>query len=426
MIVYPSRRALTPFFVFIAILVGLYLVTLAIFWILARPTTLDLQIMTVVLAAAIAGVGVIGFIAFRLGWIHRMTRINDVILATYVLASLSALFIVWISARLLFIETYDVFVVTILMLFGGGVVVAFGYLQSSILAEKVAALSAAAEALALGRYHVRVEIEENDELIRLAGILNAMAAKLERADQRERQLSRLRRDLNAWIAYDLRVPMLSALTVVDSIAEGLVTDPDMFKRYLHIARRDLNALSNLIDDLNDMTQADITGIRLERAPTRLCDLIESTIEELTSVAAQKEVTLTSRCEANIPPVSIDARQINRVLNNLVGDAIQRVPRGGSVKLNAYPARSGALIEITDTYTGMRPEDVAAAIKLFFGEEDVRSQAEETARLRLALADVIVRAHGSQIRPQRLGDRGMRLVFALTQDGAATNPLTRRM
>jgi signal transduction histidine kinase len=182
----------------------------------------------------------------------------------------------------------------------------------------------------------------------------------------------------------------------------------------------------LIDDLNDMTQADITGIRLERAPTRLCDLIESTIEELTSVAAQKEVTLTSRCEANIPPVSIDARQINRVLNNLVGDAIQRVPRGGSVKLNAYPARSGALIEITDTYTGMRPEDVAAAIKLFFGEEDVRSQAEETARLRLALADVIVRAHGSQIRPQRLGDRGMRLVFALTQDGAATNPLTRRM
>ncbi len=426
MIIYPSRRSLTPFMVFVAILVALHLSTLASFWLFARPTSLDLLIMAAVLGAAIAGVGVIGFVAYRLGWIHRMPRLTNTLLATYVLAGLLALLIVWIAARLLFIETYDVFVVTILMFFAGGIVVAIGYIQSSMLAEKLDALSAAAESLAMGRYHVRVEIEDQDELTRLAGIFNAMAAKLEKADQRERQLVRLRRDLNAWIAFDLRVPLLSARTMVESIAEGLVTDPEMFNRYLHVARRDINALSNLIDDLTDMAQVDIAGIRLERAPARIGALIDITIEELASVAAQKDVTLTSRCEANIPPISIDARQISRVLTNLVGDAIQRVPKGGSVKLNAYPARSGALIEITDTYTGMRPEDVDTTFKLFFGEEDVRSQTHETVRLRLALADAIVRAHGSQIRPQRLGDQGLRLVFALTQDGTTLNPLTRGM
>jgi signal transduction histidine kinase len=253
-----------------------------------------------------------------------------------------------------------------------------------------------------------------------------MAAKLEAADRKEHQLDRLRRDLTAWIGYDLRVPLLSSRTMIESIAEGLVTDPDMLSRYLRIARRDINALSDLIDDLYDMAQLDVTGIRLERAPAHIDDLIETTIDALHHAAEQKNITLTSRCAPNIPPIPMDVRQISRVLNNLVGDALHRLPKGGSVKINAYPTRNGALIEITDTFEGLRPEDAATIFKLFFGEEDVRGQTEETVRLRLALADAVVRAHGSQIRPQRLGTQGLRLVFALTQDGAIVSPGARGM
>ncbi|MCB0054381.1 MAG: hypothetical protein KDE24_33090, partial [Caldilinea sp.] len=113
-------------------------------------------------------------------------------------------------------------------------------------------------------------------------------------------------------------------------------------------------------------------------------------------------------------------------NNLVSDAIHRVPKGGSVRMNAYPTRNGALIEIADFYEGARPEDIATTLKLFFGDEDVRSQANETTRLRLALADAVVRAHGSEIRPQRIGDQGLRLVFALTEDGDRATPAQRGM
>jgi K+-sensing histidine kinase KdpD len=185
-------------------------------------------------------------------------------------------------------------------------------------------------------------------------------------------------------------------------------------------------LSDLIDDLCDMAQVDVTGIRLERTPAHIGELIQTTVEELAQTAAQKDVQLTARCAPNIPPVSIDVRQISRVLNNLVGDAIQRVPKGGAVKLNAYPERNGALVEITDIYEGERSEDAMTTFKLFFGEDDVRSQTQETPRLRLALADVVVRAHGSRIRPQRLGDQGLRLVFALTKEGVGVNPLKRGM
>lgn len=426
MIVYPVRRSVTPFMWFVAALLGLYVATLGFFWLFASPTLLDMQIMAAVLGAAIAFVGITGFVAYRRRWIYRIPRVGTVVLAAYLLAAILILVIVWITAELLFINPYDAVLVSILMLFASGIVATIGYMQSAALSEKLESLTGAAELLAMGRYHVRVEIDDNDELSRLAEVFNAMASKLESADRKERQLDGLRRDLTAWIGYDLRVPLLSTRAMVESIAEGLVADPDMLSRYIRIARRDINALSDLIDDLFDMAQLDITGIRLERTLTDIGDLIDATVETLAHAAEQKHITLTGRCAAGIPPIGVDVRQISRVLNNLVGDAIHRVPKGGSVRINAYPARNGALIEITDTYEGLRPEDVATTFKLFFGDDDVRSQTQESVRLRLALADAIVRAHGSQIRPQRIGDQGLRLVFALTQDGASSSPTTRGM
>lgn len=426
MIVYPVRRSITPFMWFTAALLGLYITTLTFFWWFALPTSLDFQIMATLLGVGVAVVGVTGFVAYRLRYIYRIPRVGTVVLVGYLLAAGLILVIMWGAATLLFIHSYDALLITILMLFASGVVASIGYMQSAAITEKLASLTGAAEALAMGRYHVRVEINDNDELSRLAAVFNAMAAKLETADRKERQLDRLRRDLTAWIGYDLRVPLLSSRTMVESIAEGLVTDPDMFNRYLRIAQRDINALSDLIDDLYDLAQLDVTGIRLERTPAHIDALIEATVDALRHIAEQKNITLTCRCAPNIPPIPIDVRQINRVLNNLVGDALHRVPKGGSVKINAYPTRNGALIEITDTFEGLRPEDADAIFKLFFGEEDVRSQTNETVRLRLALADAVVRAHGSQIRPQRLGTQGLRLVFALTHDGVSVSPSARGM
>jgi len=411
---------------FVAALIGLYLATLAFFWWFALPTMLDFQIMAALLGAGIAVVAITGFVAYRMRYIYRIPRAGTVVLAGYLLAAGLILIIMWISAGLLFIHSYDALLVIILMLFASGVVASVGYMQSAAITEKLASLTGAAELLAMGRYHVRVEIDDNDELSRLAEVFNAMAAKLEAADRKERQLDRLRRDLTAWIGYDLRVPLLSSRTMVESIAEGLVTDPDMLNRYLRIARRDINALSDLIDDLYDMAQLDVTGIRLDRSPAQISDLIETTVDALLHMAELKNIALTGRCSPNIPPIMMDVRQISRVLNNLVGDALHRVPKGGSVKINAYPTRNGALIEITDTFEGLRPEDADTIFKLFFGEDDVRGQTQETVRLRLALADAVVRAHGSQIRPQRLGTQGLRLVFALTQDGAAVAPSARGM
>lgn len=425
MIIYPVRRSLTPFMWFVALLVGLYAATLLAFWWLAQPTPFDLRLLAMVLGGAIGLIGAGGFFAYRLGWVQRIPRPGGAMFAGFLLAALLPLPFIWTAAQMLFIETYDALVAMILMFFAAGVVISLGFLQTALFAEKLNALTAAIEHLRMGRYHVRAEIDDDGELARLADALAALAAKLESTDRKERQLERMRRNLTAWIGYDLRVPLVAARSSLENVVEGLTSDPEASKRYLQMAWRNLNALSDLIDDLYDMAQMDVGGIHVERIEASICTLVEATFAELSPMAAQKGVTLFYRCDPNTPPLSIDTRQIGRVLNNLVSDAIQRTPKGGSVKLNIHPSRHSVLVEITDMANGNPSEDLATLFKLLFSEDDARNQPQETPRLRLALADAIVRAHGSRIHPQRLGDQGLRLVFALARADTA-NPLIRGM
>lgn len=337
MIIYPVRRSLTPFVWFVVLLVGLYGVTLFIFWRLARPTSFDLQLLTILLGGAVGVIGAGVFFAHRLGWLQRIPYPGGAMFAEFLLAALLPLPFIAVATRLLFIEAYDAFVAMILMLFAAGVVIVLGFLQTTLFVEKLDALTGAVEHLRMGRYHVRAEIDDSSELARYANALAVLAAKLETTDRKERQLERMRRNLIAWIGYDLRVPLVAACSSLENVVEGLATDPEMSSHYLQIAWRNLNALSDLIDDLYDMAQLDISGIHLERTEASICALVETTIAELSPLAAQKGVTLTYRCSPDAPPLVINARQIGRVLNNLVSDAIQRTPKGGSVKLNIHPS-----------------------------------------------------------------------------------------
>lgn len=425
MIIYPVRRSLTPFVWFVVLLVGLYGATLFIFWRFAQPTLFDLQLLLIVLGGAVGVIGAGGFFAHRLGWLQRIPYSGGAMFASFLLAALLPLPFTSAAMQLLFIEAYDALVAMILMLFVAGVVIVLGFLQTALFVERLDALTGTVEHLRMGRYHVRAEIEGDDELMRYADALAMLAAKLEAAERKERQLERMRRNLIAWIGYDLRVPLVVARAHLEKVVESPTSNPDTSERCLQIAWRNLNALSDLIDDLYDMAQLEVSGIHLERTEVSICSLVEATVAELSPMAAQKGVTFTYRCDPDAPRLLIDARQIGRVLNNLVSDAIQRTPKGGSVKLNSHPSKHNVLVEITDMANGSSSEDLKTLLNLLFDEDDARSLSGDTPRLRLAMADAIIRAHGSQIHPQRLGDQGLRLVFALAR-ADVVNPLIRGM
>jgi signal transduction histidine kinase len=333
---------------------------------------------------------------------------------------------VWWTARLMFLNDHDLTLAIILLVFAGGIAVAFGLFLSAAVTDKIVALNRGAYAIAQGRLRTRVAVDGRDEVAGLAHSFNIMAGQLEDAERKKQELDRLRRDLIAWVGHDLRTPLTSVGATVEALADGMVDDPETRTRYLRTAKREIGVLSSLIDDLFDMAQLDTGGLKLDRSPNAISDLMSDTIERFGPAAQERAVTLSGLAAPGVDPVYIDARQISRVLANLVSNAVRYTPSGGRVTLHAYPTRGGVVVEVTDTGEGIRPEDMPHVFEQFFRGERSRSRATGGSGLGLAIAKAIVEAHNGQIRVESTVGKGSRFVVTLPQtaQAAASHPLQR--
>ena len=184
------------------------------------------------------------------------------------------------------------------------------------------------------------------------------------------------------------------------------------QRYLRTAQRDVRSLALLIDDLFQMAQLDAGGLPLDRQPNAISDLISDTIERFSQLAAERQVTLEGYASAGVDPVLIDAQQIERVLFNLVSNALRHTPAGGRVQVRALPMDQGAQVEVRDTGEGIRPEDLPHIFEQFYRGEKSRSRATGGSGLGLAIAQGIVRAHGGHIDVESQSGQGTRFFFTL--------------
>jgi signal transduction histidine kinase len=423
------ETARRPWRLFLRLLLGSALalgLALAIFWVSMTPPLVAFQAMLVLLGAT-AGVSVlIGFLAYQFGWIRWSPRLSWTLASSYVISSLLTFVNVWWTARLMFLNEHDLTLATILLVFASGIAVAFGLFLSAAVTDKIVALSQGAVAIAQGRLRTRVAVDGRDEIAALARSFNLMAGQLEDAERKKQELDQLRRDLIAWVGHDLRTPLTAVRATVEALADGMVEDPDTRARYLRTAKREIGALSNLIDDLFDMAQLDTGGLKLDRAPNAISDLMSDTIERFRPMAEEKNIALSGLAAPGVDPVYMDARQISRVLMNLVSNAVRYTPAGGRVTLHAYPARAGVVVELTDTGEGIRPEDMPHIFEQFFRGERSRSRATGGSGLGLAIVKAIVEAHNGQIRVESTVGKGTRFLITLPQtaQAAAGHPLQR--
>jgi signal transduction histidine kinase len=399
--------------------------TLAMFLGAMQPPMADFRAMTLFLGGTAAISLAAGLIVYQFGWIHLSPRLGWTLLAVCVLSNALTFLNVWWTARLMFFNEHDLMLATILLLYAGGIATALGFFISAAITDVVSQLSAGARSIANGRFGVRVEVRGRDELAQLATAFNQMAAQLGEAEQRKQELEKLRRDLIAWVGHDLRTPLASVRAMVEALADGVVQEPETAMRYLRTAKRDIGQLSALIDDLFDMAQLDAGGLKLDKRPNSLSDLLSDTLESFHGQAADKGVQLTGMAAPGVDPVLIDARQMGRVLNNLVSNALRHTPAGGQVRLHAYPSRDGIHVEVSDTGEGIRPDDMPHIFEQFYRGEKSRSRATGGAGLGLAIAKAIVEAHGGQIRAESRMGQGTRFMVVFPVGGRGGHPLVRR-
>ncbi len=389
-----------------------FLVALGAYAALASPSLRDLGILALILLASALLSIVVGQLAYRLSWLKRSPRILWTLLAGYALVGILTLLGVLTTALLMFINAQDVRLVAVMLLFGVGIAVSFGYLLATGLSGDARRLVAATDEVAKGRFDVRVEPQGQDEMAALARAFNEMTEALADAAARQRAVEKMRLDLVAWAGHDLRTPLTSVTVIVEALADGLVTDPQTTDRYLQTAKRDLRVLSLLIDDLSLLAQIDAGGLQLTRRVDSLGRLVSEVADSFSLRARQRAVHLVDETEEGLELLSFDALHMRRALSNLLDNAVRHAPEGGTVRVETRSTTEGARIHVWNDGPSIHPDDLPHVFDRFYRGDRSRSRATGGAGIGLAIAKAIVEAHGGAMTVESSQDQGTLFVLTL--------------
>jgi two-component system sensor histidine kinase BaeS len=377
-----------------------------------QPPLADLAQLIIGLALTSLGSWVAAYVLDRMGWWRWPRRILHTLILGSILQAALVLFNVWMTARAMFLSPHDLTLAGILLLFGAGIAVSFGVFVSASLTRGLRRVEQAAERLAGGDLAARVEVDGRDEIARLATTFNRMADQLEAAARQQHELDTLRRDLIAWTSHDLRTPLTSIRVVVEALAEGVIDDPDTVQRYLHSIRSDVASLNRLIDDLFELAQLDAGGMQFDAVSVSLGDLVSDVLERMRALADQRRVRLEGQVAPQVDPVTLDPQKIERVLTNLIGNAIRHTPEGGRVTIDAQRHDGQVRVSVSDTGEGIPAEDLPRVFERFYRSERSRSRSTGGAGLGLAIAKGIVEAHGGTIEVTSRTGEGSTFTFTL--------------
>ena len=262
---------------------------------------------------------------------------------------------------------------------------------------RIRRLRDASSAVAAGDLGTRADEDGPRELSELARSFNVMATELER-------LFDARRELVAWASHDLRTPIASLQAMVEALEDGLA-EPE---EYLPALRSQVRTLSARVDDLFELARIDAGALTLELRDAELTPLVGACVDALAPEAAQRGV----RLETRVAPARArcEPDKIERVLLNLVTNALRHTPSDGAVAVVVSPNGETVQVSVEDTGDGLEPGAERRMFDRFWRGDRARSG--DGAGLGLAIARGLVEAHGGEIWAERRREGGARVSFTL--------------
>ena len=261
-------------------------------------------------------------------------------------------------------------------------------------------LTAAARSLTEGKWDVRVgHTNAPQEVNELGEAFNSLATSLEREDA-------LRRALTADIAHELRTPLAVLQVSIESLLDGLV--PADAKTFQSL-REEAIHLSQVIEDLEQLAEAEAAVLHLERRPVRLDTLVGDALGEFAAVAEASGRRLTSESSPVI--VVADEHRLHQVMSNLLANAVKFTSSGDTIHVRVrLREEHEAEIVVEDSGLGIAPGDLPHIFDRFWRSPDA---AEITGSgIGLAIVKELVEAHhGTVAVESRLG-RGSRFTVVL--------------
>ena len=264
-------------------------------------------------------------------------------------------------------------------------------------------LRATSKRLASGDLGARLpEGRRPAEIADLATSFNDMAANVE-------AIFDARRQLVAWASHDLRTPVAAIQAMFEALEDGLATPEE----YLPAAQEQIRGLSLLIDDLFELAAIDAGALTLQLQSTQLREVVDSCLRAVEAQARARGIRLECQFDGSTPAVAAAPEKVERVLLNLLSNALRHTPSDGSVAVIVEPGDDAVHVAVEDSGIGLAPGSEEHIFERFWKADAARERADSArAGLGLAIARGLVEAHGGTIWAEAHAGGGARIVFAL--------------
>ncbi|GAC1524253.1 MAG: HAMP domain-containing sensor histidine kinase [Marmoricola sp.] len=362
-----------------------------------------LEIIGVAALSALA----VGAVGIGLSWSTRRWSLRWHVLVLVAVAVFGAYLGTLAIARLMFLSTHDLLVVTVV----------------SSVSALVAFVVAAGVGWSLSRWSMALQLQVRQlapgltlhktsegprELREVSRELAATQRRLEQGRLRELRLEEARRELVSWVSHDLRTPLAGMRAMAEALEDDLAPDPKRFHRQI---RAEVDRMTKMVDDLFELSRIHAGVLKLNPTTLDLGDIISEAIAGAYPVAESRNVRIGGSVDDGLE-VTADPAGLSRVLSNLLMNAIRHTPADGVVEIIGRQHDEGIELCISDGCGGLAPEEMARVFDLGWQGSEARtpptSGAPHGAGLGLAIVKGIVEAHRGRVVVENLtGTKGCR-------------------
>ena len=374
----------------------------------------ELQQLVYIMVGAGISTTIISYGLYRLGILQWLYSLRWTLLLIVLFTVALILINMWVLVQLMLMESHYLPTTLTMLVFAGLTAMSFGFFVSKTMTDRLTKLNEAAGKVAEGDLSTRLDVRGNDEIAQLTHSFNTMAHNLQTVDEEKRKLEKTRRDLVAWVSHDLRTPLTSMRVMLEALADGIITDEETQTRYMRNSLTEIEHLSRLIDDLFEMAQLDVGHLQMDYQYASISDLVSDTLGSMMPKARQRNIILNGKVDSDIDLVYIAPDKIQRVLYNLVQNAITYTPDGETGSIHVSQADHCTQVDVHNTGVHIPDDQLGLLFQSFYrGEKSRKSNdGERGTGLGLAIARGFVQAHGGKIWATSSEENGTTFTFTL--------------
>ena len=252
---------------------------------------------------------------------------------------------------------------------------------------------------------------KQDEIGQLREAFSGMANKIREQFEGLKETDRLRRELVSNVSHDLRTPLASMHGYVETLLlKNDTLNESERRRYLEITRKHSLRLGQLIGDLFELSKLDSASIKPTLETFSLAELLQDVTQEFELQAEQKGIDIVVNAQDGSSMVHADIGLMQRVLENLLRNAVRYTPQGGTISISLDRKPGCVAVAVADTGCGIAEHELDRIFDRFYRSEQGEEERTNSAGLGLAIVKRILDLHGSRITVDSIVNQGTRFEF----------------